>query len=171
MTYLSGRIQAFWNERELEDVTYFNEPFNDPVTIENWEKLYGKIYGTGLQADYRSKQPTWTSRIIDELAQQGIVLDKIGTSYYKMMPGDILPYHRDIYTAYCRYHGVKTDQIWRTIVFMNDWQPGFLFEIEDEPIVKYRAGTWITWHADAPHMAGNLGTVPRYTLQITGMRR
>jgi len=31
-----------------------------------------------------------------------------------------------------------------------------------------KSGDWISWNYDTPHMAANIGTEPRYTLQITG---
>jgi hypothetical protein len=65
---------------------------------------------------------------------------------------------------------VQVKDIWRAIVFMQDWQPGFLFEIDSKPCNQYPAGTFVAWQGDAPHMAGNLGSIPRYTLQITGVR-
>jgi hypothetical protein len=58
--------------------------------------------------------------------------------------------------------------VYRVIVFLQDWQSGFLFEIAGDPVVQYQAGTFVLWKGDTPHMAGNLGTTPRYTLQITG---
>jgi hypothetical protein len=35
-------------------------------------------------------------------------------------------------------------------------------------MVSWVAGQTVEWQYDAPHMAANMGTEPRYTLQITG---
>jgi hypothetical protein len=35
-------------------------------------------------------------------------------------------------------------------------------------VVKWRAGDVIEWCYDTPHMAANMGSTARYTLQVTG---
>lgn len=169
MTYSLGRIPVSWTLGEIDSLDWTKEPFNDPIMTSQWMDLYGPIFRTGLQADFRSRQLACNDQIRQDLASQGFSLDRVGFSYYKMMPGDILPYHSDTYTRYIAYHGVDVQDIWRAIVFPQDWQPGFLFEIEGRPIYQYSAGDFVIWRGAAEHMAGNLGRVPRYTLQITGV--
>jgi len=170
MTHFLGQIPVSWSMLDIEGMDYFYEEFNDPDTMQQWNDLYVSIYRTGLQADYRRQQPVCTSTILQDIKDAGLHLDHVGTSYYKMMPGDILPYHQDTYARFVQAFDVKVKDIWRVIVFIQAWQPGFLFEINGEPMVKYPAGTFIAWQGDTPHMAGNIGAIPRYTLQITGIR-
>ena len=169
MTWCQGRIPVRWTLDEVDDLDWVREEFNDPQMTDTWLALYGPVFRTGYQADYRSRQLDCNAHIVADLAQAGIPLEKTGLSYYKMMPGDILPYHGDTFARYRAYHAVSIEQIWRVIVFLQDWQPGFLFEMEGRPITQYRAGDWVAWQGGAEHMAGNLGRVPRYTLQITGV--
>lgn len=169
MTWCQGRIPVRWTLEEIDSLDWVREDFNDPQMTAAWQALYGPIFRTGYQADYRSRQLACNEHIVADLSRAGMALTHIGLSYYKMMPGDILPYHGDTYARYRAYHKVEIDQIWRVIVFLQDWQPGFLFEMEGRPIAQYRAGDWVAWQGDAEHMAGNLGRVPRYTLQITGV--
>ena len=169
MTYCLGRIPVSWTIEEIDSLRWVKEPFNDETMTKTWLELYGPIFRTGSQADYRSQQLDCNQQILRDLQAQGIDLHRTGFSYYKMMPGDILPYHSDTYARYIAYHGVDIADIWRVIVFPQDWHPGFLFEIEGRPITEYRAGDFVAWKAGAGHMAGNLGRVPRYTLQITGV--
>lgn len=169
MTWCQGQIPVRWTLEEIDGLDWVREDFNDPTMTQTWLDLYGPIARTGYQADYRSRQLACNDSIVSDLALAGMPLDKTGLSYYKMMPGDILPYHSDTYARYRGYHSVEIDQIWRVIVFLQDWQPGFLFEMEGRPITQYRAGDFVAWQGDAEHMAGNLGRVPRYTLQITGV--
>jgi hypothetical protein len=169
MTWCQGRIPVRWTVEEIDGLDWVREDFNDPQMAQAWLAQYGAIARTGYQADYRSRQLSCNDSIVADLALAGMPLDKTGLSYYKMMPGDILPYHGDTYARYRAYHSVEIDQIWRVIVFLQDWQPGFLFEMEGWPITQYRAGDWVAWQGGAEHMAGNLGRVPRYTLQITGV--
>ena len=58
--------------------------------------------------------------------------------------------------------------IYRAIVFLEDWSSGHYSEINGNPFVGWRAGDCLVWRYDTPHMAANLGDLPRYTLQITG---
>lgn len=168
MTWTQGAIPVCWTQQDLDVLDWIKEPFNDPAMIQDWMALYGPIFRTGFQADYRTQLPACNDKIIKDLAAAGFQLDNIGFSYYKMMPGDILPYHGDTYGRYRAHHGIGINDIWRIIVFLQDWQPGFLFEIEGRPVVQYRSGDFVAWRGGAEHMAGNLGRVPRYTLQITG---
>lgn len=169
MTYRLGHIPVSWALEEIDQLDWIKEDFNDPVMTRAWMDLYGPIFRTGFQADYRSRQPSCNDKILQDLRDQGVRLDLTGLSYYKMMPGDILPYHGDTYARYRAYHHVDIEDIWRVILFLQDWQPGFVFEMEGRPIVNYRAGDFVAWQGAAEHLAGNLGQVPRYTLQITGV--
>lgn len=170
MRFYQGQLPVRWRLEDLEKLQYFYEPFNDPVTTDSWTQIWGYKFRTGLQADFRSPQPAWTQQVVQDLSRQGWPLANVGTSFYVMRPGDILPRHRDTYARYCSYHNVKADDIWRAIVFLQDWQSGFLSEIDDQAITGYVNGHYVIWHNDAPHMAGNVGSEPRYTLQITGTR-
>jgi hypothetical protein len=169
MTYRIGKIKPVWNMSDIMMMPYFYEKFNDGDTMAQWDRTYQNLkFDIGHQADYRVHQPACTQQVIELLSQNGVELDNIGTSYYKMMPGNLLPYHQDQYVSYCQYHSTTIDQVWRAIVFLQDWQPGFLFEIDGKPVTEYSAGTYVVWQGTVPHMAGNLGKIPRYTLQITG---
>lgn len=168
--YIKGSIEKTWSLDEIENLPYFYEPFNDPHTVEQWQQQYGMTFNIGVQADWRVSQPGFVNNVIEQLVKQNIKLSNIGTSFYRMDPGNLLPRHQDRYVSYCKYHNVDADQVWRVIVFLQDWNPGFLFEIDSTSVANYPAGTYVCWHYDTPHMAGNLGSIPRYTLQITGTR-
>ena len=78
--------------------------------------------------DMRSLQPTWNDEIVSWFFKKYKVYD-IGTSYYRMGTGVILPMHGDIYTRYremfrCELHDIK-----RVVVFLEDWHSGHYFEI------------------------------------------
>jgi len=165
-----GQIPVCWNMQEIESLEYFYSSFNDPATVDHWDQLYQCSFRGGQQADFRSEQPAFTQEILNHIASNNIMLTNIGTNYFRMMPGEILPYHQDMYVRYCEHHKVKLEQVSRIIVFLQEWNSGFLFEIDQEPVVKYPAGTYVCWSSTTPHMAGNLGSVARYTLQITGTR-
>ena len=116
----------------------------------------------------RSPQPTWNNRFIDIFAGQG--WKDIGTSYYRMNTGTVLPTHSDLYLKYIELFNLRGREhtIRRAVVFLEEWQPGHYFEGIGRPCVDWKAGTTIEWTYDTPHMAANVGLTPRYTLQITG---
>jgi hypothetical protein len=161
------QLYPFW-DNEYKTLDYINESFNDPIAAQQWvEQGYANQF-TGDMCDMRSPQPTWNTRFIDIFAGQG--WKDIGTSYYKMNTGTVLPTHGDLYLKYIDLFGLKGREhaICRAIVFLEDWQPGHYAEYMDQAYVNWRAGSVIEWTYDTPHMAANLGPTPRYTLQITG---
>jgi hypothetical protein len=44
-------------------------------------------------------------------------------------------------------------------------------EVAGKPIVDWQRGDFVMWNYDVPHYAGNFGIEPRYTMQITGMKK
>ena len=80
----------------------------------------------------------------------------------------MIPTHRDSYVKYRSLFNCKLKDIRRAIIFCDDWHPGHVFEIEGTPITKYKKGDFICWTGNTPHMAANIGTTTRYTIQVTG---
>ena len=161
------QLHPFWDNSYV-DLEYVNEEFNDAPQLMIWR---GQGYAdrfTGDMCDMRYTQPEWNKRFIEIFQGQG--WKDIGTSYYRMNTGTVLPSHQDRYVKYISLFGLqgREHSIRRAIVFLEDWQPGHYAEYEDRPFVNWRAGSVIEWTYDTPHMAANLGPTPRYTLQITG---
>jgi hypothetical protein len=160
-------VPAFWND-EFIHLDYVNESFNDPESTARWLDLGYANKFTGDMCDMRGIQPTWNPVIIDIFEQMG--WQDVSTSYYRMMPGTILPTHQDLYKKYIDIFGLHGQEhtIRRAVVFLQDWQPGHYLEGMNEPVVKWRAGDVVEWCYDTPHMAANMGSAARYTLQVTG---
>lgn len=160
-------LQVFWND-EYKYLDYINEPFNDTVSKNHWLAAGYTDKFTGDMCDMRSSQPSWNQRFIDIFAEFG--WKDIGTSYYRMPTGTVLPTHGDLYVKYIELFGLqgKEHRIRRAIVFLEDWKSGHYFEAMGQPCNKWTAGQVMEWSFDTPHMAANIGLEPRYTLQITG---
>jgi hypothetical protein len=161
------QLYKFWDD-EFKNLSYINEEFNDTKSLQFWiESGYPNQF-TGDMCDMRSQQPSWNQRFIDIFTGKG--WKDIGTSYYRMGTGTILPTHSDFYTRYVELFNLQGREhaIRRAIIFLEDWQSGHYAELVDEPFVGWRAGAVLEWKYDTPHMAANLGLTPRYTLQITG---
>jgi hypothetical protein len=169
MTHIIHRyqLQPFWND-EYKHLPYVNELFNDTKLTDTWLSQGYANQFTGDMCDMRSPQPSWNQRFIDIFSGQG--WKDIGTSYYRMNTGTVLPTHGDLYKKYIEVFDLKGREhtIRRAIVFLEDWQPGHYAEYRDTAYVNWKAGSVIEWNYDTPHMAANLGLTPRYTLQITG---
>jgi hypothetical protein len=87
-----------------------------------------------------------------------------------MEPGTTIPEHIDTYSKFKEIYQLSDDtNIARALVFLEDWASGHYLELAGEPIVKWKAGDWVCWSNDLPHIAANVGTTNRYTLQITGI--
>lgn len=166
--YSKFYITPFWQPSSYTNLDYINEEFNDPESLELW---LGQGYAnkfTGAMCDMRSPQPVWNDRIIKLFTRYG--WKDIGTSYYRMDTGTILPVHSDLYKKYIDIFNLqgREQSIRRAVIFLEDWQSGHYSECCSDAIVNWTAGTVLEWAYDTPHMAANMGTTPRYTLQVTG---
>lgn len=160
-------INPFWDD-EYKNLEYIQEAFNDPVSVSQWLSQGYQAKICGDLCDMRSPQPSWNQWFIDFFTQLG--WQDIGTSYYRMTSGTVMPVHNDLYKKYVEIFNLqgKEHAIRRALVLLEDWKPGHYLEVQGEPYVKWTAGTTVVWVYDAPHMAANIGLEPRYTLQITG---
>ena len=161
------QLYPFWND-EYKKLNYIHEPFNDPYKIGLWTDQGYQPKFAGDMCDMRGTQPSWNQRFIDIFTGQG--WKDIGTSYYRMNTGTVLPTHGDLYLKYIDLFDLQGREhtIRRAIVFLEDWQSGHYFEGLGRPYTDWKAGLVVEWPYDTPHLAANLGLTPRYTLQITG---
>jgi hypothetical protein len=158
-------ISPFWDE-EYKQLDYQKEKFNDPLTVIGWQDAgFCGPFG-GWMCDMRRVQPSWNQKFIDFFSDW----QDIGTSYYRMDPGNSLPTHVDTYRRYIELFGLEGQEstIRRAVVFLEPWQSGHYAECNNQGYANWVAGFTLVWDWDSPHMAANFGTTPRYTLQITG---
>lgn len=160
-------IDPFWDD-EYKLLPFIQKPFNDQLSVDQWlaNGFQSKI--TGDLADMTGLQPSWNEQIIDLFSNRGWL--DIGTAYYRMTSGTVMPCHQDKYVTYvARFglHGLEQN-IRRAIIFLEDWKIGHYFDIAGEPILKWKAGDVVEWNYDTWHTAANIGFHDRYTLQITG---
>jgi hypothetical protein len=161
------QLYPFWDNEYIQ-LRYVNEPFNDKILQTQWISQGYANQFTGDMCDMRSPQPAWNQRFIDMFNEQG--WQDVGTSYYRMNTGTVLPTHGDLYKKYIELFNLQGREhtIRRAVIFLEDWQPGHYAEYMDEAYVNWRAGAVVEWIYDTPHLAANMGPTPRYTLQITG---
>lgn len=161
------KIPKFWDD-EFKQLDYIDEDFNDPESMSKWlaQGYTGKF--TGAMCDMRRPQPSWNDKFIKIYEEMG--WKNIGTSYYRMSTGTVLPTHSDLYVKYIKIHNLQgqEDRIRRAVIFLDDWQAGHYSEINGTGFVNWSAGDVLEWAYDTPHAAANIGIEDRYTLQITG---
>lgn len=166
-THESFNIAPFWDD-EYKHLTYKKEQFNDPETMIEWEDHGFRGPFGGYMCDMRSPQPSWNNQFVDFFATLG--WRDIGTSYYRMDSGSMLPEHVDTFKRYIDLFNLTGQEhtIRRAVVFLEEWQSGHYAECNGVPYVDWIKGFSLQWTWDSPHMAINMGSTPRYTLQITG---
>jgi hypothetical protein len=164
-----GHIDPFWDNEYLH-LTYVHEPFNNSVDLQRWRKegyVHPDSHFTGLLCDMRRPQPSWNNKLISWFESTFNVTD-VGTSYYKMGTGVILPLHGDTYKKYRELFGCKLDRIIRALVMPEDWKSGHYLEIDGVAFTNWKAGDYFWWRGDVVHLAANIGLAKRYTIQLTG---
>jgi hypothetical protein len=160
-------IDRFWDD-EFKKLDYCFETFNDPDMLRKWNDhgFTNKICGD--MCDMRSPQPSWNHRFIQYFEALG--WQDIGTSYYRMRSGTVMPTHSDLYKAYVQRFDLQGQEhtIHRALILLEDWQPGHYLDCMGQAFVHWKAGDVVEWTYDTPHTAANIGWDDRYTLQITG---
>jgi hypothetical protein len=163
----TANIECFWDD-EYKYLDYSIESFNNPLDIDSWCRAGYQGNFTGVMCDMRKPQPSWNDKFIRHFETLG--WQDIGTSYYRMDTGTILPTHQDTYKRYVELFKLEGQEhrIRRAIVFLENWASGHYLELKGVPVTDWKRGFTVIWAYDAPHMAANIGLTPRYTLQITG---
>ena len=161
-----GHVTPWWNN-EFKTYPYQYRPLTNTWDAERWrQEGYTNMNFNG--EDYN------TPYMGDEIPEIGKPFftyfdwKDVGIVFYRMNTCDILPLHSDHYTNYCKRFNTTRDKTWRAIFFLEDWKSGHYYEIDGMPLVSWKAGDWVAWKNDVVHFAANIGTEPRYTMQVTG---
>lgn len=159
-----GHVDPWWDD-EFKSLEYQYFPIKNTWDETRWRSQgYTNITLNGaLYASPRS-MPAYADPFLSmfDWKDQGI-------GFFRMKTLEMFPLHQDHYTTYQQKFNLSDSKnIWRCVVFMEDWKSGHYFEIGGDPMVKWSRGDWVAWNDDVPHFAGNFGTEDRYTVQITG---
>lgn len=88
----------------------------------------------------------------------------------KQPPGQTLPSHEDTFFKFAKEHNADPYECIRVNIFLEDWQSGHYFEINENPVLHWKQGDAIIIARDEPHLSGNMGLTNKYTMQVTGVR-
>lgn len=157
-----GNIDICWNN-DYKDFEYTKQPLMDEE-ITKWRSLgYYHESFSGDMYDSKNPMPDWVNTVAEQIG-----LENCGYVFYRMSTLDIMPEHVDHFNTYTKVFEVNREDVYRALLFLEDWKPGQYLDVEGDPIVNWKAGDYLLWSADAPHSSSNIGVDLRYALQITG---
>lgn len=158
-----GTVKRYWEEEYLY-FPYKKNPLPE-TELEKW-RFQGYDFNSfnGSMFGGNKTMPYWVDSVAKEIG-----LTKTGYAFYKMVTGDIMPLHVDHFSKYCEIFSVEKHNVYRAVVFLEDWKSGHYFEINSRAYCNYKAGEYILWSSEELHSAANIGLDNRYTLQITGV--
>lgn len=166
MNWGTGHIDSWWDD-SFKELNYINKPIPNQHDIPRWENEYGKgLSFIGGVYDMSQPLPSYAAPFLSMMKNW----TNVGITFFKLDSLQALPLHKDTYTKFQEIYKI-TDltKIWRCVVFLEDWKSGHYLEVNGTAIVNWKRGDYTYWQYDVEHYAGNFGTEPRYTLQITGI--
>jgi hypothetical protein len=168
--YKFAHADPWWTD-EFKHLEYKRYPSNNPVEDNEWREAgFGKlefVSASFTMADLEANMPEFANPFLNL-----VDWDHISLKFYMMMPFEGLPPHRDSYVGYKKHYGIEElSRIRRCVVFLENWKSGHYFDVENVGFVNWRAGDYVLLNHRALHYAVNIGSEPRYTLQITGVAK
>lgn len=97
------------------------------------------------------------------------IFSEYSLSVIKQMPGQTIPTHFDTFYQFSKKVNCDKFAVCRLNFFLEDWKSGHYFEIDNEPYVKWKKLNFKIIRYGQPHLSGNMGMDPKYTMQITGL--
>jgi hypothetical protein len=142
---------------QLKYEEYFQCYRQTPAT----EKYYTE-HNSSIWQMFDEQSPKWIHDLSGKLPQD---FTHHVVSSIMIPPGQTVPYHYDLHYMIKQKYGAGNT--FRYLIFLEDWKRGHYFELEDEPMTKWRAGDWIKISSQVWHLAGNMGEEPFYSAQVT----
>jgi len=97
------------------------------------------------------------------------IFTEYSLSVIKQMPGQTIPQHFDTFYKFCERNNCSKIDVCRLNFFLEEWKTGHYFEINNEPYVDWGKMNFKIIRYGHPHLSGNMGMEPKYTMQITGL--
>lgn len=99
----------------------------------------------------------------------GSIFSNYSLSVIKQMPGQTIPEHIDTFYKFSLINKCDRNDVCRLNFFLEDWKSGHYFEMDNTPIVEWKKMDFQVIRYGVPHLSGNNGKEPKYTMQITGL--
>lgn len=164
--YKVGNIKSNIIGNEFLEFEYTKQPLKEEELTKWREQGYYHKSFSGSMYSSKNPMPNWVNSIAEEVG-----LTNCGFVIYRMDQLDIMPPHIDHFETYSRIFNVDRNDVYRAIVFLEDWKPGHYFEYDGNGLVNWKKGDYVIYSTNTPHAASNIGIEPRYTLQVTGLKK
>ena len=95
-------------------------------------------------------------------------------SYFKLQAGNNLWWHKDYYSFFQDKFNIrdrKAGSIHRTIINLNDWSHGQIFQCDRHYAVEWKKGDCYTFPEDIGHGVGNFSTEDYVIMQVTWIKK
>ena len=95
-------------------------------------------------------------------------------SYFKLQAGNNLWWHKDYYSFFQDKFNIrdrKTGYIHRTMIHLNDWSYGQIFQCDRHYAVEWKKGDCYTFPEDVGHGVGNFSTEDYVIMQVTWIKK
>ena len=154
-----GRIDLMITNRDLDQLDFmeFLPCYRQTQAI---ERYYNEQNSSIWQI--LDESPGWVHNLATQIPQD---FDHHVVSVLRVDPGQTIPCHRDHHMILQEKFGAG--DTWRYLIFLEDWKNGHYFEIQNKPVIQWRAGDWIKFHRSEWHLGSNAGWEPFYSAQIT----
>jgi hypothetical protein len=167
MKYKFGHVEPWWDD-SFKSLDYIYTPLTNTDDLIRWiNEGYRGLNLNGAIYDMKQEIPDYGKPFLTLFDWE-----HVGITFFRMVTCEALPLHSDAYNSYRKMFNIEDpNTIWRCVVFLDDWKSGHYFEIDGTPYLNWKKGDYVMWNYNVPHFAGNFGTEPRYTMQITGVKR
>lgn len=162
-----GNIQPLWNIRDFYDLEYKFDVHKDSDLLELYRDSGHRMESMNL---YNYFEPNPMPAAINQHIKPSFsFLDDLAVAVNLFSPGQYLPYHKDLYQKYRKFHDAENRSIMRCILMLEDGVPGQILEIGTNVYSCWSAGSWFSWADEENHAFYNFSTRNRYGVQITGI--
>jgi hypothetical protein len=161
----TGHIVSTWNIAE-----YFNLKYNqDTVDDECLNNFLDAGHNRDQMCLFNYFEPNIMPPSVTYVKNHFSNLNNLTAAINLILPGQYMPYHRDLYHRWKHIHK-HTDlkSIVRIIVMLEDSEVGQILQIDSDTIANWKAGDWFSWSGSTYHAIYNLSTRKRYAIQLTG---
>jgi len=158
-----GHININVSESQLNNLR-FNDYFQCYQQIPEVAKYY-TMHNSSIWQMFNDDCPQWVWDLANEIPQD---FDRFVVSVIKIDPGHTISYHVDKHFKLREQYG--EGESYRYLIFLEDWKRGHYYDIHDQPYTKWRAGDWVKFGPQDWHTAGNMGTEPFYSAQVTVLK-
>lgn len=163
-------LQIDWLDNH-KNLNYTPTFFKDEALLNFWETSGIKINQTLIYLHQTSNPYPWMSNLIENV-NKIFNLQHCSYAFHKITPGNFLPTHSDKYQTFKEKFSVSyISKIKRIIIFLDDGKDGHILTVKNKSYIYWKKGQYVSWSGNDAHLAANLGTEDRYTLQITGLTK